>query len=81
MASLGHVSSTALTGQEAPVFEAAEVTEVVKQTAKTNDEVQNLRTELAEMKELVAALVAAKEPVKEPTTRNRAKATDEVKEG
>ena len=81
MASLGHVSSTALTGQEAPVFEAAGVTDVVKQTAKTNDEVQNLRTELAEMKELVAALVAAKEPVKEPTTRNRAKATDEVKEG
>lgn len=81
MASLGHVSSTALTGEEAPVFEAAAVTKVVKQTAKTNDEVQNLRTELAEMKELVAALVAAKEPVKEPTTRSRAKATDEVKEG
>lgn len=85
MANLGHVSSTALTGEEAPVFEAATVTKVVKQTAKTNDEVQNLRTELAEMKELVAALVAAqapvKEPVKEPTTRSRAKATDEVNEG
>ena len=81
MANLGHVSSTALTGEEAPVFEAATVTKVVKQTAKTNDEVQNLRTELAEMKELVAALVAAKEPVKEPTTRSRAKATDEAKEG
>lgn len=79
MASLGHVSSTALTGAEAPVFEAATVTKVVKQTAKTTDEVQNLRTELAEMKELVAALVATQAPVKEPTTRSRAKATDEVK--
>lgn len=77
MANLGHVSSTALTGEEAPVFEAATVTKVVKQTAKTNDEVQNLRTELAEMKELVAALVAAKEPA----TRTRTKATDEAKAG
>lgn len=85
MANLGHVSSTALTGGEAPVFEAATVAKVVKQTAKTNDEVQNLRTELAEMKELVAALVAAQAPVeapvKEPTTRGHAKAADEVKEG
>lgn len=80
MASLGHVSSTALTGQEAPVFEAAEFTKVVKQTAKATNEVQNLRAELAEMQELVASLVAAQEPVKE-TTRKRAKATAEVDEG
>lgn len=69
MPSIGRVKSTALTGGSAPVFEgvAKETQALTKVSKQTGQEVQELRNEINELKQLIRSSFAAKEPVPEDT--------------
>lgn len=63
MASIGSVVSTAVTGGKAPVFEgvAKEVQKAVKATStKTDNKVEALEKEIADLKELITKSLGGK---------------------
>lgn len=68
MASIGSVVSTAVTGGKAPVFEgvAKEVQKAVKATStKTDNKVEALEKEIADLKELITKSLGDKAEVEE----------------
>ena len=68
MASIGSVVSTAVTGGKAPVFEgvAKEVQKAVKSSgAKTDNKVEALEKEIADLKELITKSLGGKTDVEE----------------
>ena len=68
MASIGSVVSTAVTGGKAPVFEgvAKEVQKAVKATStKTDNKVEALEKEIADLKELITKSLGGKVDVEE----------------
>lgn len=68
MASIGSVVSTAVTGGKAPVFEgvAKEVQKAVKATStKTDNKVEALEKEIADLKELITKSLGGKADVPE----------------
>lgn len=76
MASIGSVVSTAVTGGKAPVFEgvAKEVQKAVKATStKTDNKVEALEKEIADLKELITKSLGDKAEVVEETPKAPAK--------
>lgn len=72
MASIGSVVSTAVTGGKAPVFEgvAKEVQKAVKATStKTDNKVEALEKEIADLKELITKSLGGKAEVVEETPK------------
>lgn len=76
MASIGSVVSTAVTGGKAPVFEgvAKEVQKAVKATStKTDNKVEALEKEIADLKELITKSFGVKAEVVAGTPKAAAK--------
>lgn len=76
MASIGSVVSTAVTGGKAPVFEgvAKEVQKAVKATStKTDNKVEALEKEIADLKALITKSLGGKAEVTEETPKAPAK--------
>lgn len=76
MASIGSVVSTAVTGGKAPVFEgvAKEVQKAVKATStKTDNKVEALEKEIADLKELITKSLGGKADVPEAVPKAPAK--------
>jgi len=76
MASIGSVVSTAVTGGKAPVFEgvAKEVQKAVKATStKTDNKVEALEKEIADLKELITKSLGDKADVPEAVPKAPAK--------
>ena len=76
MASIGSVVSTAVTGGKAPVFEgvAKEVQKAVKATStKTDNKVEALEKEIADLKELITKSIGDKAEVVEEAPKAAAK--------
>lgn len=59
MASLGSVSSTALTGGKAPVFESTAIKALTTTVSESTDEVAELKAMVAKLTQLVEANSAA----------------------
>ena len=66
MASLGSVTSTAITGGDAPIFVGVEAVQqdIAKASSKTDKQVQAVSDEVAELKDLVRQLLAQNAVVK-----------------
>lgn len=76
MASIGSVVSTAVTGGKAPVFEgvAKEVQEAVKASStKTDNKVETLEKEIADLKALITKSFGEKADAPEETPKAAAK--------
>lgn len=76
MASIGSVVSTAVTGGKAPVFKgvAKEVQKAVKATStKTDNKVEALEKEIADLKELITKSFGEKADAPEETPKAPAK--------
>lgn len=76
MASIGSVVSTAVTGGKAPVFEgvAKEVQKAVKSSgAKTDNKVEALEKEIADLKDLITKTLGAKAAAVEENPKAPAK--------